>query len=280
MSDDFDFDAFLNDIKNEMDADTGRRAQAARPAPEPAPRTRQRASAATQTAPARSRQARPAESRRSAPAAARTGSQPAAPTARAKRQQTPPVRRTAQRPKARKSVSIGTIIAWLFAITCLGGVIATIPSFSCVLLILAVLVIAPISPLRRAMERSRIRSWVIWALTFVLFIGGALSSPSEKTETLEQGTPVSRSMPEATVEPTITAEPTATPLPTDTPEPTAVPTPTPERVRGRYADTEVYISNSNGIVHSRSNCSGMKYYWTTTIKAANDAGYEFCEKCW
>lgn len=280
MSDDFDFDAFLNDIKNEVDAGSGRSMQATSAAAEQqaSPRPGEGTSHA---APARSRQSRPADPRRGTPSTVRSSRQPEASKVRVQRPQASPTRRTAQGPKTRKNVGIGTIIAWLFAITCLGGAIATLPSFSSVLLILAVLFIAPISPLRRRMERSHIRPWVVWTLSFVLFIGGALSSPSEKTEALDQGTTaVSRSMPEATVEPTITAEPTATPLPTDTPEPTAVPTPTPERVRGWLADTEVYVSNSNGIVHSRSNCSGMKYYWTTTIKAANDAGYPFCEKCW
>lgn len=61
---------------------------------------------------------------------------------------------------------------------------------------------------------------------------------------------------------------------------TSEPEPTPERIMGRAADAEVYVSNSNGIVHAKSNCSGMKYYWTTTVKAAYDAGYEFCDKCW
>ena len=42
--------------------------------------------------------------------------------------------------------------------------------------------------------------------------------------------------------------------------------------------TTVYVSRT-GIIHSRSNCSGMKYYSTMTLEAALRLGYRKCKKC-
>lgn len=150
----------------------------------------------------------------------------------------------------------------------------------------AALFVLPLRPIREILARLRFSRIAVWGIAVVLFFAGIALSPATESGETASGTAPARSFIAAAPEetetpaPTETPIPTNTPVPTDTPEPTAEPTPTPERIRGRSADTEVYVSNSNGIVHSRSNCSGMKYYWTTTIKAADEAGYAFCEKCW
>lgn len=41
----------------------------------------------------------------------------------------------------------------------------------------------------------------------------------------------------------------------------------------------VYVSNS-GKYHSKSNCSGMKYYTVMTLDEAIEAGYDACKKCY
>ncbi len=130
---------------------------------------------------------------------------------------------------------------------------------------------------RKQGTKSIFRRWWFWAILVLLLIG--LFGGNGKDDVSAN---VSRSVELAAVTdtpaPTDTPEPTFTPEPTDTPEPTAEPTPTPERVHGHYADTEVYVSN-NGIIHSKPDCSNMKYYTTMTIKEADAAGYEYCGRC-
>ncbi len=41
----------------------------------------------------------------------------------------------------------------------------------------------------------------------------------------------------------------------------------------------VYVSR-NGVIHLRSNCSGMKYYTEMSYDAAVSAGYRKCSKCY
>lgn len=41
----------------------------------------------------------------------------------------------------------------------------------------------------------------------------------------------------------------------------------------------VYVSN-NGIIHSKSNCSGMKHYTAMTYDQAIAQNYRKCKKCW
>lgn len=45
------------------------------------------------------------------------------------------------------------------------------------------------------------------------------------------------------------------------------------------ASNAVYISKS-GIIHSRSDCSGMKYYTEMSYSDAAAAGCRKCSKCW
>lgn len=42
---------------------------------------------------------------------------------------------------------------------------------------------------------------------------------------------------------------------------------------------EVYISEFYGKIHKRSDCSGMKYYFTMDYDDAIEAGYVKCKKC-
>lgn len=42
---------------------------------------------------------------------------------------------------------------------------------------------------------------------------------------------------------------------------------------------EVYVSR-NGKIHTRSDCSGMKYYTAMSYEAAVNAGYDHCGKCY
>lgn len=42
----------------------------------------------------------------------------------------------------------------------------------------------------------------------------------------------------------------------------------------------VYVSQSGGKIHTRSNCSNMKYYYTMTYAEAISSGYSHCSKCY
>lgn len=165
-----------------------------------------------------------------------------------------------------------SIISWVATAILALFVLVSGGLFSKLLFLLALLAVIPINPIREFRETIHVRGAVAAILAVALFVAGCLVSPSPENDAADVSA--------AFVAATDTPAPTATPKPTAPPELTPEPAPTPERVRGWLADTEVYISSSNGIVHSRSSCSGMKYYWTTTIKAADEAGYEFCEKCW
>ena len=35
----------------------------------------------------------------------------------------------------------------------------------------------------------------------------------------------------------------------------------------------------NGVIHFRSDCSGMKYYTAMPLEQADAAGYKYCEHC-
>ena len=48
---------------------------------------------------------------------------------------------------------------------------------------------------------------------------------------------------------------------------------------GYSLDMTVYVSNSGGKIHLKSNCSGMKYYKTMTYGEACENGYSHCSKC-
>lgn len=55
-----------------------------------------------------------------------------------------------------------------------------------------------------------------------------------------------------------------------------------ETTTGSSADSNsptVYVSNS-GKYHKKSNCSGMKNFFTMTLDEAKSAGYEACKKCY
>lgn len=45
-------------------------------------------------------------------------------------------------------------------------------------------------------------------------------------------------------------------------------------------NTTVYVSNSANKIHSIHDCSGMRYYRTTTLDQANSNNYEYCSNCW
>ena len=51
-------------------------------------------------------------------------------------------------------------------------------------------------------------------------------------------------------------------------------------IRGLAADAVVYVSEDADLIHSKSNCSGMKYYRAISIRQADSSGYEYCEICW
>lgn len=186
----------------------------------------------------------------------------------------------------------GSVVGWvIFAILALMGIVT--PGAAKLFFWLAALLVMPIRPIRSALSRFRVPRVAVWLVAVVLFFVGCVVAPSSSDDETAENTPPARSVMAAVVpETTATPLPTDTPIPTDTPEPTPSPEPTPEptptpeaettseSVRGYPADKTVYISNSSGTVHSRDNCSGMKNYWTTTIKAADEGGYKFCEKCW
>ena len=45
------------------------------------------------------------------------------------------------------------------------------------------------------------------------------------------------------------------------------------------AERTVYVSR-NGVIHSLSNCSGMRYYREMTLSEAQNGGYRKCQRCW
>lgn len=51
-------------------------------------------------------------------------------------------------------------------------------------------------------------------------------------------------------------------------------------IRGLAADAVVYVSEDADLIHSKSNCSGMKYYRAISIQQADASGYDYCEVCW
>lgn len=51
-------------------------------------------------------------------------------------------------------------------------------------------------------------------------------------------------------------------------------------IRGRPANTEVYVSNRSNTIHSVSDCSGMRNYRTMTLGEAEAHGYSYCNDCW
>lgn len=48
---------------------------------------------------------------------------------------------------------------------------------------------------------------------------------------------------------------------------------------GYGLEMTVYVSKSGGKIHIRSNCSGMKNYYTMTYGEACEHGYSHCQKC-
>ena len=57
-------------------------------------------------------------------------------------------------------------------------------------------------------------------------------------------------------------------------------TPVVTEIRGRPANTEVYVSNRSNTIHSVSDCSGMKNYRVMTLGEAESNGYDYCNDCW
>lgn len=45
-------------------------------------------------------------------------------------------------------------------------------------------------------------------------------------------------------------------------------------------DTTVYVSNKSDTIHSKSDCSNMKYYREMSKSEADSNEYDYCKKCW
>lgn len=54
----------------------------------------------------------------------------------------------------------------------------------------------------------------------------------------------------------------------------------PLTIRGRDANTTVYVSARSNTIHSVHDCSGMKNYRTMTLGEADSRGYRYCPNCW
>ena len=132
---------------------------------------------------------------------------------------------------------------------------------------------------KSAVKKKAKISWKVWggilALLVVIAIAGGGRNDNQEIEPTREMMVASSLSPTETQELTPTPEPTPTQEPTETPEPT----PTPYRVHGRAPETTVYVSR-NGVIHSYSSCSGMKYYTEMSIEEADAGGYKYCEHCW
>lgn len=122
------------------------------------------------------------------------------------------------------------------------------------------------------LEKKRRRPWLALLLVVAAFFAGSRFTQQPTRSNLSRGT--SSYVVQVTATPKTTAKPKAT----ATPKPNTANYKTKPR-SGYSLERTVYVSDSGGKIHLRSNCSGMKYYKTMTYGEACERGYDHCQKC-
>ena len=127
----------------------------------------------------------------------------------------------------------------------------------------------------------------ILLLCVAFFAGSQLGTQSapDRSAPVSNSSTYTYNQPASTPRPIIalTATPQSKPA-TAKPKATATPAPKSATYRtkpksGYNLTRTVYVSQSGGKIHLRSNCSGMKYYNTMTYGEACERGYTHCKKC-
>lgn len=136
----------------------------------------------------------------------------------------------------------------------------------------------------------RVFCWlIVLACAFVLFVTarGVFSTGSAPVPVRSVSTTQSASARKPTSnysKKNTSSSQTAAPKVSPTPKPTATEKPKSAAYKttpraGIDLTRTVYVSKSGGKIHLRSNCSGMKYYYTMTYSEACEHGYDHCKKC-
>lgn len=137
------------------------------------------------------------------------------------------------------------------------------------------------------LEKKRRRPWPALLLVIIAFVFGSRSAQLDRSSfDLSAVTSFTTTAAPAVTPRPATAVPKATKKPAATAKPKATATPKPAKTtykttpKSGYSLTRtVYVSQSGGKIHLRSNCSGMKYYNTMTYGEACERGYTHCKKC-